>query len=123
VPPGSVEQQDGVGSLRDRAGDLVEVKLHRFGVGEREGQGRARAASRTDRAEQVGALVALISGLARSRSALRPLPYDTVLLADPRLILEPDLDGFFPRDVGQMGSQRGRKVFLNASIVRASCVG
>jgi hypothetical protein len=35
VPPSSVEQQDGMGPLRDSAGDLVEVKLHRFGVGKR----------------------------------------------------------------------------------------
>ena len=112
-----------MGSLDDRAGDLVEVKLHRFGVGERQGQGRARAASRTDRTEEVGALVSLICGLARPRSAPRPLPYETVLLANPRLILEPDLDGSLPRDTSQMSPQRRRKVFLNASIVRASCAG
>jgi hypothetical protein len=99
------------------------VKLHRFSVGERQGQRRARAPSRTDRSEQVGALVALIGGLAGPRSAPRPLPYKAVLLADPRLILEPDLDRFFRGDASQMGPQRGRKVFLNASIVRASCAG
>jgi hypothetical protein len=109
-----------MGSLGYGAGDLVEVKLHRLGVGERQGQRRACASSRTDRAEQVRALVALISGLARARSAFCPLPHEAILLADPCLVLEPDLDGFSRCDAGQMGPQRGRKVFLNASIVRPS---
>jgi hypothetical protein len=59
----------------------------------------------------------------RPRSAPRPLPHEAVLLADAGLVLEPDLDGLARRDAAQMGSQRGRKVFLNASIVSGSCAG
>ena len=59
-----------------------------------------------------------IGGLARPRSAPRPLPHEAVLLADPRLVLEPDLDRLSPGDAGQVGSQGGGEVFLNASIVR-----
>ena len=112
-----------MGALGDGAGDLVEVKLHRLRVGEGQRQRGSLAASRTDRAEQVGALVALVGGLARPRSAPGPLPHEAVLLADPRLVLEPDLDGLARREAAQMGFQRGREVFLNASIVLASCAG
>lgn len=86
MPTGSVEEQDGVGAPFDGAGDLVEVKLHGVGVGEGQRQGGARAAGGADRAEQVGALVALVGGLAGPRSASRPLPHETVLLPDPCLV-------------------------------------
>src|SRR4029450_2386259 len=105
-------------ALGDGAGDLVEVELHGLGVGEGESQGGAGAAGRTDRAEEVGALVALVGRLARPRSAPRPLPHEAVLLADAGLILEPDLDRLV-RNPGQVGHQYGGKVFLKASIVRA----
>jgi hypothetical protein len=118
VPAGSVEQQDGVCSASHGPGDLVEVELHRVGVGEGQRERGAGAAGRADGAEQVGALVALVGGLAGPRSAPGPLPHEAVLLADAGLVLEPDLDGFASRDAGEMGSQRGREVFLNASIVR-----
>src|ERR1700744_5538833 len=74
------------------AGNLVEVELHGFGVGVRHGEGRSSSACRTDGSEQIGALVALIGWLARSRPRLRPLSHDAVLLTDARLVLEPDLD-------------------------------
>lgn len=41
---GTVEQQDGVGSAPDGPGDLVEVKLHRIGIGE--GRRRCRGPGR-----------------------------------------------------------------------------
>ncbi len=107
-----------MGALGDGAGDLVEVKLHRLSVGERQRQGGSRAARRTDGAEKVGAFVALVGGLARPRSASRPLPHEAVLLADPGLVLEPDLDRLSLGDAGQVGAQGGREVFLNSSIVR-----
>jgi hypothetical protein len=118
VPTGPVEQQDGVSAFGDGAGDLVEVKLHRLRVGEGQRQRCARAASRTDCAEQIGALVALVGGLARPRSASRPLPHEAVLLADPGLVLEPDLDRLSLGDAGQVSAQGGGEVFLNSSIVR-----
>ena len=87
VPAGPIEQQDGVGALGDGAGDLVEVELHRVRVGEGWRQGGTGAAGRTDGAEEVGALVALVGRLARPRSAPRPLPNEAVLLADAGLVL------------------------------------
>ena len=40
VPSGAVEQQDGVGSLGDVAGDFVKMELHYLGVGERQRERR-----------------------------------------------------------------------------------
>ena len=86
VPTGTIEQQDGVRARSDGAGDLVEVKLHGVGVGVGQRQGGPRAAGRADRAEQIGAFVALIGWLPGPRSALGPLPHEAVLLADAGLI-------------------------------------
>jgi LytS/YehU family sensor histidine kinase len=43
-----------------------------------------------DGAEQIGALVALVGGLARPRSPLGALTDEAVLLTDVRFILDPD---------------------------------
>ena len=54
---------------------------------------------------------------------LRPDPRAAVLLSQSGLVLEPDLD---PSGLGQsayVGRQRTGKVFLNASMTRASCLG
>ena len=122
VPSGAIAEQDRVGPLGDMAAHLVEMELHGFGVGEGQDQRRAGAARRADRAEQVGAFVTLVGRLARPGSAPRPLPHQAVLLADARFVLEPDLDRLL-RHLGEVGSQNGREVFLNASIVRGSCAG
>lgn len=120
VPAGAVEQQDGMGALCDRPGDLVEMGLHGVGVSEGHGERGADTASRADRPEQPGALVALIGGLARPGPAPGPLPDQTVLLADAGLVLEPEFNRLAPRQMGEMGLQRRREAFLKASIVRSS---
>src|SRR5215212_2063539 len=123
VPPSAVEQQDAMRPSRYGARDLVQVELHGFGVGVGHRQTGSRAARRTDSPEQVGAVVALIGGLAGSRAAPGPLPHDPVRLAQAHLILEPDLDRFARREVGEMRPQRGREVFLNSAMIRSSCAG
>ena len=123
VPPGAIQQQDGVGVLGDMKGDLIDVHLHRRGVGDGQRERRADASGRADRAEQIGALVALIGRLARPRAALGPLADDAVLLADAGFILEPDLDRLalgYPRE---MGRKRAGEVFLKAWRVSPSCIG
>lgn len=104
----------------DGIGDLVEMSLHGPCIGEGHDESCPDATSRADRSEEVGALVALISGLARPGSASRPLPDQTVLLADPRLVLEPDLDPLSLRDMGEVSLQRRREVFLYISTTRSS---
>ncbi|GCD59911.1 hypothetical protein NBRC3280_2506 [Acetobacter pasteurianus NBRC 3280] len=85
--------------------------------------GRAGERRRADRPEQPGILVALISRLAWPRAAPGPLPDDAVLLADPGLVLEPDLDRLSLRQMAGMGAQDTREVFLNASMTAGSCPG
>ncbi len=96
----------------DMAADLVEVKLHGLGVGEGQRERGARSPCRANGAEQVGALVALVGGLAGPRAAARPLPDNPVLLADAGFVLKPDLDRPFLRQAGEMRAQRAREVFL-----------
>lgn len=74
-----------MGTSGDGRGDFVEMSLHGPCVCEGHDESRSDTASRADRPEEVGALVALIGGLARPGSASRPLPDQTVLLADPGL--------------------------------------
>jgi hypothetical protein len=140
VPARTVEQQHGMGALGDVERYLVDVELHRLGVGPRQREACADASLRADRAEEIRAFVALVGGLAGPRSPARPLPQDTDLLADlladPRLV--PRLRGgklwnqismglrraMWPtRYVADMGFERAREVFLKASMVRPSCIG
>jgi hypothetical protein len=120
MPSGAIEDQHGVRALGDMARYLVEMQLHRAGVGERQRQRCPFAVGWTDRAEQIGIRVALIGGLTRPRSTPRPLTNDAVLLADAGFVLPPDFDGFAFRQVGQMRLQRARKVFLYAAMTLAS---
>ena len=76
----------------DVAADLVEMHLHGVGVGLGQHEGGAGAAQGTDGAEEIGVLVALVGGQARAASCPCPQPDTAVLLAEPGLVLEPDLD-------------------------------
>src|SRR5215217_1986837 len=78
---------------------------------------------RADGAEQVGAFVALIGGLARARAAPRPLPHEAVLLADAGFVLEPDFDRLAFRQAGAVSVQRRGEVFLKAATVSSSLAG
>jgi len=60
VPAGVVEQYDRVTTGAKMFGCLIKVLLHRPGVGLRQDQRYARIPRRADRAEHVGAFVALI---------------------------------------------------------------
>ncbi|GLS21087.1 hypothetical protein GCM10007874_41040 [Labrys miyagiensis] len=106
-----------MGVLGHQATDLVQVLLHGWRIGIGHGQAGADAASRTDGSKQIGALVTLIGRLAWPGAAERPLTYKAILLAYPRLVLEPDLDRLVLGKMGQMRLQRSFEVFLNAAIV------
>lgn len=89
MPTGLIEDQDGVGLVRDLAG---EVKLHRRRIAGRQNQCSGSAALRADCTEQIGRLGALIVIDARPGALLRPPVGQLVLLPDPHPVLEPDLD-------------------------------
>ena len=77
----------------DLRGDLGQMQVHRLGVAARHDEGGAFALLRTDRAENIGRGGSLVAWRARPRSTLGPTTRDLVLLADPRLVGEPDLYG------------------------------
>ena len=112
MPSGAIKQQDGMRALRHVSRDFIEMKLHGGGVGEGQGERRALAAGRTDRAEEIGVFITLIGRLAWPRAAFGPLPNKAVLLADASFILKPDFDRNAFRNIGEMGAQRLREVFL-----------
>ena len=106
-----------MGTWRDHLGDFREMQVHCFGVAGRQDQGRALALFGANRTEDVGRSGALIAGSARSAATLGPSARDLILLADARLILEPnlyglDVDRLFVRDLAHA---RG-EVFLKSSI-------
>ena len=60
VPAGLIEDEDRVGAGGHSCGDLIEMKLHRFGIAERQNEGSAGSVFGADRTEQIGRLGALI---------------------------------------------------------------
>jgi len=86
-------------------------------------EGGAFAEPGADGAEQVGVLVALVGRQARSRAGPGPDPGAAVLLAEPGLVLEPDLDRLLLGQVAYVGRERAGEVFLNPSSTRWSWRG
>lgn len=123
MPAGAVEQQHGVRVLCNMARDFIEMELHHFGVDMGERQRGALPPGRTDRAEEIGVCITLIGRLTRTRSTPRPLPHETVLLADAGFVLEPDLDRLAFRQAGAVSVQRRGEVFLKAATVSSSLAG
>jgi hypothetical protein len=99
------------------------MELHGVGVGQRQSKRCALWVRWTDGAEEIGALVALVGRLTGPRTAAGPLPDEAVLLADARFVLEPDFNSGIGWQIGKMGAQRAREVFLKASMISASWRG
>lgn len=99
----------------DVATDFVEMQLHGLRVGARQHQAGALAEPGTDGAEQVGVFVALVGRQARARAGSGPDAGAAILLAEPGLVLEPDLDPLFLGQMAYVGCERAGEVFLNAS--------
>lgn len=120
VPASAVEQQNRMHTSGHGAADLLTMQWHGARLGMGHGQCRTRASGRADGAKRRGALIALIRGLTQARSAPGPLAHGSGLLADARLVLEPNLDRFAPESIGQVRLQRLAKVFLNSDTTHAS---
>jgi hypothetical protein len=58
MPSGAIKQQDGIRALFHVSRDFIEMKLHGGGAGDGQGERRALAARRANRAEEIGAFVA-----------------------------------------------------------------
>ena len=122
MPAGLIEQQHGVRAGRDVFGDLGEMQVHRIGVAFGQDERRALAVLGRDRAENICRGGALVLGRGGPRAALRPAPGELVLLANARLVGEPDfyvarIDAFFPRDFFQALGEG----FLKFSIAPSRC--
>jgi len=104
-----------VGARRHLGRDFIEMPLHGFGVAAGQDEGRADAAPGTDGAEDVGRLRALVLGRRGPAAASRPAPRELGLLADPGLVLPPNLYAGVGREPGADRFQLGRKVFLKSS--------
>jgi hypothetical protein len=101
----------------ERLGDLREVQVHRLGVAGRQDQGRALALLGAYGAEDICRGGALVTWRAGTCTALGPPAGDLVLLADTRLVLEPD---FYlvavERVLARDGIQARGKAFLKSSM-------
>src|SRR6516162_1700543 len=119
MPAGLIEEENSVSAPSDFGCDLIEVKLHSFGVASRQHEGGAGSAVGADRTEQIGRLGPLIVGGTGARAFHGPAVGQLVLLTHPHLILEPD----FYRCVGCELRTDFRhtlgEVFLNASMASA----
>ena len=111
MPAGLVEDQDGVGTGGDPCGDLVEMKLHGFGVAERQNEGSAGSIFGADRTEQIGRLGALIMRGSGTGALPGPAIGELVLLADPHLVLEPDLYRCARASLARTSATRSAKFF------------
>ena len=117
MPAGLVDKKGGVRAWRNLRCDFGEVEVHRLRVAAWHDKRRALAVLGTNRAEDIGGGGSLIFGSVWTRAALGPTPGDLVLLADARLVGEPDLyraglDALFAPERFQA---RG-KAFLKSSI-------
>ena len=79
MPPGLIEDDDGVGARADLALDLVEMKLHGLAVAEGQNQCCAGSELRAHGTEQVGRLRALVVSGPRPRSLSSPAIGELVL--------------------------------------------
>lgn len=72
MPTGAVQNNDGVTLGRNGLTDGLKVKIHRVSIGVGQGERRAFIVLRTDRAEEIGVEILLLSGDARSCAFARP---------------------------------------------------
>lgn len=85
---------------------------HGVGIGLRQHKPSGLAQRRTNRAEVIGRGVALIGRLTRSCALAGPLPYPTVLLAKPHLVLPPQFQHYvLEQMLGAMGKILGEVFF------------
>jgi hypothetical protein len=90
------------------------MQVHALGRAAGQDQAGSFALSRTDRAEDIGRGCSLIFRRGGAGAAFGPAPRDLVLLSNPRLIREPDLDRLAADRLGDL-FQTGGEVFLKAA--------
>ena len=97
------------------------MPLHGLGIAARQDEGGTDAALRTDGAEDVDGLRALILRGYGSASPCSPSPRELGFLADPGFILPPDFYVGIGRETGANVFQRDGEVFLKSSTANSFC--
>jgi hypothetical protein len=92
------------------AADLAQMQLHGFSIGPWQREDCAFAASRTDGAEEIHVLVALIGWLAGTGALLRPQADFAVLLSQSCFVLETNLDWHLYCQVSYVSLERVGKI-------------
>ena len=92
------------------------MPLHRLGGDSRQHKASALSVHRTDGAEEIGILIALIRRQTWPGALLCPDLRATVLLADTGLVLEPHLNLPAFRQMAYVSFEYASEVFLKASI-------
>ena len=95
MPTRTIEHQHHMHTSAGRLGDHPQVRTHQIGVHRRCDQRRTRARVGVHCAEDVPPLVLGLPDRPRPRAALAPDASQRALLADARLVLEPDFDALF----------------------------
>lgn len=108
VPAGAVEDDDGVDAVGQGLGEGVEEQARRPCGDLRQHEGEILAGQGSHRTEDVGPLVAAVAQARRSLAAAPPAMTDAALVADARLVLEPQLQALPGMGVGD-GVQGGAK--------------
>jgi hypothetical protein len=89
MPAGAIQHDDRMRTRRDPAADLGQMQVHGFGIGLRQHQSRANTARRTNGAEDVRPVVALIARRGRPAALPGPDMGQAALLADTGFVLPP----------------------------------
>ena len=121
VPARLVKDDDSVRVWGYMQRNLGKMGAHSVGIAPRQNQSCALALRRTDRAEEVDGLSALIFGRYGSGATLGPAPGDAVLLPDTGFVLKPNFYalafGFGRLDRRQCD----REAFLKTSSASGFC--
>ncbi len=112
VPSGPIHQHNRMGLSGDVAADLGRDASAWLARPPKQHERRPLAVSRTDGAEQIGVVIALIGRLAGARALSRPQARQAILLAKACFVLEPDLHRRSRRQVSYMHLERVGEVFF-----------
>src|SRR5262249_24838434 len=121
VPPGLIEDEDGVRARIDGGADGCQMGVHRLGIAPWQDQADAFAFLRTDGPEDIGRLSSVITRRTGACSAPGPAPRQLVLLADAGFVLEPDFDRYARNEARADRRQLGVEVFLKSSTANSFC--
>jgi hypothetical protein len=92
MPAGAIQENSRMRARRNGLRDLLQMQFHALGRAAGQDQAGSFALSRTDRAEDIGRGRSLILRRCGARAAFGPAPGDLVLLSNPRLVREPNLE-------------------------------